>query len=317
MRILKYIFLTLFMAMLIKPVISQSWVSSNAVWHYNFEAVGGVKGFHKISYIRDTVILGQQCQYLQVINQTYSPSGPPNWNYVVHEPDTLVPRFTFERNDTVFYYTSEQFSILYYMAAEAGQSWDLGVDTNIWLCGKSIVDVASTGTISLNGENWPMLNVTSRPNASVGLHGRIVGRFGAYDRYLFPIEHNCDSTIAVEFPLFYFNCFSDDDFPLIQTYNYECDNPLAVSINENDLRSNKMNIYPNPASEEVYFRIPSFQTGRRNQIVIYDLFGKEKCRFSIDAEVTTLDISVFPRGIYHVLLLENDLPLASAKLVKK
>ncbi|MEE4257765.1 MAG: T9SS type A sorting domain-containing protein [Bacteroidales bacterium] len=298
------------------PSLTQTWISSNAVWHYNFEALGGVKGYHKITYLQDTVVMGEQCQYLQVIQQMYSPSGPPNWNYIPHEPDTLEPRFTFLRNDTVFYYNEDRFSILYCMDAVAGQSWDLGVDTNELLCSRSIVNVESTGTINLNGQSWPTLNISPSPDASVWLYGRVVGRFGAFDRYLFPLPQCCDPGMAIEFPVFYFSCFEDDEFPLIQMYEDDCDNPLAVGIAEPDQTKEKMIIYPNPASDKVHFRIPKYMNDDGNQIIINDLSGKEKCRIRIDAEVTTLDISDFPRGMFLILLTENDCPVEYARLIK-
>jgi hypothetical protein len=299
------------------PSHSQTWISSNATWHYNFESLGGVKGYHEISYLKDTLLNGEQCEYLQVIRQAYAPSGPPNWNYIPLEPDTLEPRFTFLRNDTVFYYTGEGFSILYCMNATAGQSWDLGVDTNELLCSRSIVHVENISSIQINGQDWPVLHVTPDPNSSVWLYGRIISRFGSYDNYLFPLPQCCDPGIAVEFDIFYFSCFQDDDFPLIQLYEDACDNPLAVGMREPYPITNTMMIFPNPASDFVHIRVPFFKNGCRSQIIVNDLYGKEKCRLNIEAEVTNLDISAYPRGIYQILLLDNDLLVASSRLIKK
>lgn len=300
---------------LVEPAMSQTWISSNAVWYYNYEAPGGVKGYHKISYISDTVIDGRLCEYLQVVQQSYIPSGPPNWNYIPLDKDTLQPRFTFMQNDTVFYYNEDQFSILYCMNAVVGQSWDLGVDTNEFLCSRSIVNVEYTDMINLNGQYWPMLYVTSGADASFWLYGRVIGRFGAYDRYLFPLPNCCDPGIAVEFYEFFFSCFEDDDFPLIQVNNYDCDNPLAVSIDEPVQMSKTMTVYPNPASDLVYIRILSHNKKNRNQILINDFLGKEKYSMYLDQEVTALDISGFSGGIYYIILLKNGQPVERAKLI--
>jgi hypothetical protein len=311
----KCIKLILITFLLIEPAMAQTWISSNAVWYYNYEAPGGVKGYHKISYISDTVIDGQPCEYLQVVQQSYVPSGPPNWNYIPLDKDTLQPRFTFMRNDTVFYYNEDQFSILYCMDAVGGQSWDLGVDTNELLCSRSIVYVEYTDMINLNGQYWPMLYVSSSPDASFWLYGRVIGRFGAYDRYLFPMPNSCDTSIAVEYNEFFFSCYEDDDFPLIQVNNYDCDNPLAVGINEPVQTSKTMTVYPNPASKLVYFRIHPHSMKTRNQILITDFLGKAKYSKYLNEEVTAVDISGFPGGIYYIILFKNGLPAEHTKLI--
>lgn len=315
MNFLRCIKLILLVCLVTQTAMTQTWISTNAVWHYNFESLGGVRGYHKISYIKDTVVNGQACEYLQVIQQSYAPSGPPNWNYVPLERDTLEPRFTFMRNDTVYYYNEGAFSILYCLSAAPGQSWDLGIDTNDLLCSRSIVHVDYTDMINLNGQNWPMLFVSSSPDASAWLYGRVVSRFGAYDRYLFPLPNCCDSSISVDFQEFFFNCFEDDDFPLIQLYNYDCDNPLAVGIAEPDQMGEMMVVYPNPATQLVHLRIHSYNANHQIHIVIKNFYGQEIYSQNISDKVTHLDISGFPVGLYYIILFIDGLPVEQAKLI--
>lgn len=302
---------------MVKLVIAQSWISSNAVWHYNYEVIG-VKGFHKIEYIDDTIILNQACQYLQVINQVYWPQGPPNWNYVAGEPDTLAPQFTFMRNDTVFYFNEDKFSILYCMNAVPGQSWDLGVDTNFFtLCSKSIVNVTDKYISSINGMDMQTLVVYPNSDASVWLYGRIVHRIGSFDNYLFPQPNNCDSTIAMEFPVFYFSCFKDDDFPLVNIYDCDCDNPLALGLGEEKNRIRAFKIYPNPATDHFNLQLIPFDENAGYQLVITDLYGKQLRQSEYLSEVCRVNIAGFPKGVYLLSVWKDNSFMGCQKLIKQ
>lgn len=294
---------------------SQTWISSNAVWHYNYEALGGVKGFHKIEYLKDTVMLGVTCQYLQVTDQQYYPAGPPNWGYMIGTPEILPPRFTFIRNDTVFYFNQDKFSVLYCMNAQAGDSWDLGVDTSVWSCSESIVHVDDTWTTTINGQNWPTLFVYPDPDASVWLYGRIVGRLGSFDNYLFPQDQNCDSTIAVDFAVFYFSCFKDDDFPLINIYDCDCDNPLALGLGEYANTTRSFSIYPNPAVSSVSLDIVPFDKQAAYRVRINNLYGQQLSEIICRDSGTDIDIGFFPTGIYMVSLYKEGIFMGCQKLI--
>ena len=296
---------------------AQSWISSNAVWHYNYEEVGGVLGYHKIEYVKDTLLLDETCEYLEVVKQAYIPTGPPAWTYVALDPDTLAPRFTFFRNDTVFYYNEGEFSVLYCFSATSGQSWDLGVDTSYFMCSKSVVSVINTGMIYLNGQDWPVLEVISAPGSSVWLYGRIVERFGSYDNYLFPLPQNCDTNIAVEFPNFFFSCFSDDEFPLLQAGNYDCDNPLSVGISEITHSGQKSIVFPNPTTGNTFIRLLDHDPAFSYRLIIVDDLGIERYKIDISSEQTYFDISVYPPGLYHILIYTNNHLTGSMKLIKK
>lgn len=64
--------------------------------------------------------------------------------------NTLEPEFTYLSGDTVFRYKNNKFNILYNFGAQPGDTWDLGIDTNQWLCSKSIIEVDSVKTITIN-----------------------------------------------------------------------------------------------------------------------------------------------------------------------
>lgn len=261
--------------------------------------------------------MGQECEYLQVVDQGYYLAGPPNWGYYAADPDTLPPRFTFMRNDTVFYFNEDKFSILYCMNAVTGDSWDLGVDSNGFLCSKSIVNVDNTYLSNINGIDLQTLYVSPNSDASMWLYGRIVNRIGSFDNYLFPQPNSCDSSIAVDFNIFYFSCFKDDDFPLVNIYDCDCDNPLALGLGEEKNKIRAFKIYPNPATDHFNIQLIPFDANAAYQLVITDLYGKKLQQDKYSSEVNKVSISDFPPGVYLLSIYKDASFLGCQKLIKK
>jgi hypothetical protein len=270
---------------------SQVWIDHGATWHYNYSEIGG-GGFIKITYTEDTLISGQQCQKL--ISVKYRFSLDQYSNIVFLGTINLPTEYTFASGDTVFYYKNNQFYTLYNFGAQPGDSWNLGIDTNQFQCSQSYAHVDSIGTINLNGHSFRWLSLSNTNNSSVGLFGKIVERFGAYQSYLFPVENNCDSTIVVEFDWISFSCFEDTTFSLYNISANDCE--YLLSINSNIQESNPL-IYPNPTSG-----IIKVNCNNINSIEVYNSLGNKVVE---NKSHNTIDLSFQTNGIYLIKVLTD------------
>ncbi len=262
------------------------WIDQGATWHYEWS--GTLPAYDMIGYVKDTTINGQVCQDLQVSRYMFAPlelGGELLSTDISH-------RYTYSNGDTVFYLVNGNFHILYNMGAQVGDTWNLGVDTNVYQCGQSIVEVLSTGSSEINGQSYEWINVATLPGSSVGLSGKIYKRFGAVDDYLFPTESNCDSAI-IEWYDYNFTCFEDNSFALYNTIGKDCDYLMNVGIEEYESPERLLTIYPNPAT--IVVNVVAVKNGLSiKDIQIKDMQG----RLLKQTTQTKIDVSNLPDGIY-------------------
>lgn len=265
----------------------QIWIDTGATWHY--EKTGHYNGLDKIEFVGDTLIQDQTCQKLQISSYTFAPS---EWGGGIMST-SISEKYTYSSGDTVFYLVNDQFHILYNFGAQVGDTWELGFDTNALLCGPSFVEVTSSGSTEINGEMVEWIAVTTLPNSSVGLEGKIYKRFGATSDYLFPTYINCDPNLVVEFYMYQFSCFEDDSFSLYNVTDNDCDYYLSLGIDETKNTEKIVSVFPNPASDNISIRIlkPNYKL---TNIVIRDTQG----RLLDNVFQSEVDISDLPKGLY-------------------
>ncbi len=162
-----------------------------------------------------------------------------------------------------------------------------------FLCGQSFVEVTATGSTEINGEIYEWISVTTLPNSSVGLEGKIYKRFGATSDYLFPTYRNCEPNTIVEFYMYQFACFEDDSFPLYNVTDNDCDYSLTLGVDEYKNREKIVSVFPNPASDNISIRVlePNYNL---KDIVITDMQG----RLLKNGYQHEVDISDLPEGLY-------------------
>lgn len=266
---------------------SQVWISKGAVWHYEWSGVGS-GGFERIEYVKDTLIDNKLCNKLVPIN--YQFVATQNHEIVLLRQDTLPSHFTYVSGDTVFHLVNDKFYVLYNFSAKPGDSWNIGVDTNMFKCSKSFVKVDSIGTIVINSKTFRWISLSTLPNSSMGLYGKVIERFGAIDNYLFPIDRNCDPNVAADFNSYAFSCYQDDNFPLYNVINKNCEYLLTIGIPELE---QAFEAYPIPTKGKLYF---SRESNCELFIRIFTITGKEV--FSQHTMSNEIDLSDFNDGVY-------------------
>ncbi len=293
---------------------AQVWIDQGATWHYDWS--GTLPAFNKVEYMGDTVINNKNCQQLEVTSYMFEPIEA-GADLISEE---ISYQYTYASGDTVFYLVDDAFHILYNFAAQPGDSWDLGVDTNDWDCGPSRVEVLSTGSTEINGQMHEWIHVTTAENASVGLEGKIYKRFGAVDGYLFPTGRNCDQGTIIEFAIFNFTCFEDATFPLYNTTDNDCDYLLFVGISEADPVENRLVISPNPAGKYCQLRLPqqlAQQTGNQFYLKVFNAQGylvSDRQIASGDGYIQ-MDVSHLSAGLYIVQLTDHQSFTGHARLI--
>jgi hypothetical protein len=165
---------------------SQVWISKGAVWHYNWESTGGGSGgFVRINYEKDTLTNKILCEKLTSIYYEFCLG--PNQTTVQCGKFVMPTQYTYVSGDTVFYLVNGQFQVLYNFGAKPGDTWNLGVDTNSNACSKSIVHVDSIGKMVINGSTFRWISLSTNQNASAGMGGKSVERFGAIGNNFFEL----------------------------------------------------------------------------------------------------------------------------------
>lgn len=268
----------------------QIWIDQGATWHYEWSGI--LPAFDKIEYVGDTVIQQKNCQVLEVTRYVFQPiqSGGQLLN------TTYFYNYTHLSNDTLYYLVNGQFEILYCFGAQVGDTWDIGVDTNHWLCGSSVVKVHDTGSTIINGEKYEWIAVHTLSNSSAGLSGKIYKRFGAISDYLFPTPRNCDPNSMVSFYNFRFACFEDVSFPVYNVTNKACAYLLHTGITEIEKEKRIVTLFPNPVRDVLHIRASSGH--KISQIEITDIQGN----FLTLVHHNEINLSGLSKGVYLVKL---------------
>jgi hypothetical protein len=82
--------------------------------------------------------------------------------------------------------------------------------------------------------------------------------------------------------------------------------------------SNKtVNIYPNPFTSSINIMINDASQTNNRELKIYNIMGKEVVNVTITQQLTTLEISQLPSGIYFYKVMSNNKTIQSGKLVSQ
>ena len=295
---------------LITTSFAQQWIDSNAQWHYGWWSIGGI-GYTEINYTGDTTINGQNCQKLVPTNHSF---GMDQWGMMNYIGAIQWPtEYTYSNGDTVFWLVDTSFDVLYNFGEQQGDSWDLGIDTNSFLCSYSIEHVDSSGTTIINSSTLKWVSVSADSLASYGFNGKAIEGIGQVDDYLFPLEKNCDPGIAYDPPFYHFNCFSSDSFTLYNPSGDDCDFPMQ-QLGIQDLENQLIKIFPNPAQEHITLSLPK---NERWNISIYSATGILVYSLQGCIDQKTIDISELETGIYICQVSSDNAVVIGKRIIKQ
>ena len=296
----KFVFLILLIS-LNKIADSQTWIDSNATWHYNLEELSGlgIQGFYKYTYNEDTIIDGINCQKIACkVYEFYT------WPEVVFlDSNSVAEYYTYVSNDTVYYRTNDEFFVLFDFGASIGDTWIISTTNNgNGFCDDtSMVQVVDTGTVTINSQVLRTITLEPVPGSSYGLSGVYNEKFGLMSYgpwHLFPRVMECDTNIIVEWYYTSFKCFEDDSFDLFNPSSTDCEYFLThLGIPNTD--SYSISMYPNPVKDMLKIQVPE-----SGILSIYSINGQELKQLEVNKS-TVIDFRNFETGIYFIRFYGN------------
>lgn len=247
---------------------AQEWAPVGAKWHYSesiFDGLPVIEGFLKFEVEKDTVFQGELCRKLIKHRKVFCNDRPET-------------EFTFERNDSVFFWNPhfDDFIMLYNFNAEINEFWDIKI-TNKYMPEPDVdtirVHIDSAKFIDIGELKLKTLYVTYQ-NISQGYiiqeyQGTIIEKFGDMT-YMFNYEPVwsmvCDGNKGTGL-----RCYSDGDIGFYETgIATSCEEVVIWNhLNDNKVQDTHTAIHIN--RKEKHLSI-SDNTSANLQYSIYD-FG--------------------------------------------
>lgn len=288
------------------------WTKGNPVWHYDYFNVAE-QGFIKIEKQDSVLHNGQWCDHLVATKFRFFQSGPPP-SPTTYTTENYVGGDVYVSNDTVFYWDVDHFSVLYQFNGNVGDTWlfrhGLNEQPEFQCNDTSIAIVQGVGTINLNGENVPQLEVVNPANNGFHLKGQVNARFGAMgNNYLFPLLNNCDSNTIVDFDIISFKCFSDDSL-YYNPSGEDCEY-LLTHLSLNEATVSTVMAYPSPVEDWLLLQGES----QASKVVFFDLNGKS---YQVEKnEQNGYDLRGLSKGMYIAVVEMYNGSKQSLKVIKR
>ncbi|HLN52440.1 MAG TPA: T9SS type A sorting domain-containing protein [Lentimicrobium sp.] len=287
-----------------------TWAPIGAIWHYDYHGGWG----EYISYItieatKDTVIQGIQCTKLE---QRGPGSNPDQW--------TSDNYFTYESNDTVWFFDGTSFRMLYDFGATVNESWE-AYGPSLWnICEDSLttVMVDSIGYETINGFSLRYLKA-STPESSWGFNNcsdweenhKILEKIGSFE-FLLP-----QMICGADFPgICNLRCYEDSEIGFFSTGIADsCTYERGVGIPEIGF-DNNIKIFPNPVTEELTIEFPESSSTINNcSIQIRNVDGIVIKELQLKQNTKNIIFSDLKPGVYLIIFTYNNISSIS-KMVK-
>jgi hypothetical protein len=323
--IMKKIYFILFVILLHGNAIGQVWIDSGAVWHYDFKGLG-FWGFQKYEYTKDTLIQNHNCQ--KINDEIYVFEKNQFHNTVLLSHRYYPAQFTYVSGDTVFYFTNDEFFVLYNFGASIGDKWIISTTNPFGFCDDtSRIEVIDTGKMMINSVNYRYIKVQPTSNSPIGLKGTYVERFGNIDtsfyvnstflafQYLFPGPFHCDSLTGIwDYNYFKLKCFEDNSFTLYDPSAQDCEYDLThLGINKTQ-GINLEKISPNPFTTSTQITLD--KTYHNISLSVYDIQGKLMLQKQYaDCDQIQLNRNGLGNGMYFLKLRLDDRWVETGKIV--
>lgn len=272
---------------------SQEWAPIGATWYYTRTSVFPNIPAHSNKYevTGDTLIQGKLCRKIEKQFQMTN--------------DRPLVEYTYEENDTVFFYDDafSEFQILYDFNADSSDYWDIKV-YDVFDPGDIDtirVIVVNVDSININGFWLKELKVQSvgfDECNGVGYTGfSIIETIGDPGGLFNFQSFDCATN---EYPYYSgLRCYDDTIIGHYETtgINGECE--LIVGMNE--IQKSEIGIYPNPASD---FTIVKGIEKSSYTVQIYSIGGRLILEENSESG-EVLDISKLDSGSYILKIIEN------------
>jgi hypothetical protein len=280
------------------------WAPIGAKWYYSKnEGMSPPNvGYVKIESIKDSLFKGE---IVRVLKKTYfsSEGDTVNWDN----------SYTFERNDTIFYWAGNSYMVLYNFMADVGEMWTVyskeynpcGIDSN------GIIKIDSVGKQTFNDHELNYL-FTSPNDTSIWNLGKIIENIGSTS-YMFPLSKDCGifDFMDIAGPL---RCYQDNQLGKINFLDLPCDTLIDLISEIGRNKINEIKVYPNPTHDIVQFE---FGGTKIVKIKIFNLFGSIVLIQKLSGSNHEISFYPYPSGIYFLRLEDNNGNFYLSKILKE
>lgn len=280
-------------------VFGQSWCPPGAHWSYSLSTFGG-GGFAHYMYEKDTVIDGTNCKKLLGYSEIQSTvPGPP------------FAQFTYESNDTVFFFLDGIFKPVYYFNAALGDTIEVPLLNQP--CGDMLkIVVDSVSTLQVQGHNLRYYRATYDDSTTSPTSIHVVERFGTINEGMIP-KAFCEGFGSTFMQTL--GCYQDNTISEYQvTPGITCEYYFPTGIAENAALAASITLLPNPATASL-----SINTGNNSikQYEVVNIEGRVLITGTLETRNILIDVSAFPTGIYLVKLQLQDGQYILKRFVKE
>lgn len=272
---------------------AQTWAPIGAQWRYEavFPGTGEIS-YSLITIDKDTVIAGQPCKQYSYYTE-YAADETTVLDYV---------GYTFERNDSVFFWQQDTFVLRYDFSAQLGDTIDIAT---LGLLGENEPDMAAD-TMKIRIEDIYTVNmgadsVAVEFFAVEVLTGDFVYWNGGYYRRLGSIA-DWNPFLYTTFPIGLLGearlrCYTDDEVEIVLS-GLGCGFPSATRTL---IAQEQLKLYPNPVKETLHLAYDIDLLGAAYQLRAAD--GQLLLSGQLEvADGKELDVSGLAAGIYFVEL---------------
>lgn len=306
----KYSFIVLFIY-IFSNIFSQSeFAPYGAEWYYSVPE--GMHppdvGYLKISVAGDTILNGKNAK---ILTKTHFCADGDNIDW--------GNEYIYQSGDTIFYWKSDGYYILYIFSQVLGNSW-LIKSEDFFYCGSDstgIIKVDSVGTIIINNDTLAYFYSTPDDTSKWEYKGMTIEKIGNLE-YLLPKPVYCgivDILGGVAGPL---RCYYDNELGLYKAENISCDTIISYPLGIRDfdnIQSESIQIYPNPSHSEIYVILKNNQISI-DRLVVYDLFGNIVFSTKVNSDISKVDISNINPGFYFIQIIFSNNSNSIYKLIK-
>ena len=261
---------------------------SGSEWYYEIENENGSITYQYMYQAGDTIVQDEPSHILVKINTLYDKD--------IHED--VTHEYVFERDGKVYWWnkTLEEFTVLYDLGAQEGDSWVIKVGTETLTMHVDAVDY-----IEYEGISYRVLHVSDPDDL---FSGDIVCGIGHLTSF-FPerLMDNGDG-IRVEG----LRCYWVEDELVFKPGDEDCDAIYSevhgVDEDSPSMGSGTFAVYPNPTNGVLFVEtrlIASHPAAYR----ITNLMGQTLLTGQITVETQQIDVSELPKGMYFITVNET------------
>lgn len=295
-----------------------------AKWYYEWMSqwvnpvtsdISLTRGYMLQESVSDTVIQGITARKLQ---QTVFARNPAN-NSIFSNPHGNI--YIHTTNDTVFYYHSvlNRFVPLYIFNVQIGDTIVHSTAPEYYSANDTIwkMKVDTVITESFNGQVVKSVHTTGVLGQGLALRGphyqyfgQLEGRFAEYNWSYLPEDN---------YELFALRCYQDATFDVhFGNATIACDSIplLPLSLNDRKELSQKLSVYPNPATDEVIIALDGVMM---QSVEVIDVLGRRVLlqEYKAGTTHTKIDFAGINRGTYILSVNTKDKGSVHRKIVLK